>query len=578
LQASLDRQHQHSKSQEDQLLVRNLQFDMAINNMSQGLCFFDGAQRLIVCNSRYTEMYGLAPESIYPGMTLREIIDLRFEAGSFPAMSREEYHAWRNDISVSPQSSDSVVELKNGRIIEIHHRPMPDGGWVATHEDITDRRAAEAKIAHMALHDALTGLSNRVYFRQQIETRLRHLDREQQFAVLCLDLDRFKAVNDTLGHSLGDMLLRQVGDRLSKCLREGDVIARLGGDEFAILQGGVTQPTDTTSLAARLVQVIGTPFDLEGHQVVIGLSIGIALAPADAKEPDQLLRNADLALYRAKADGRGTYRFFEPDMDALMQARRTLELDLRRALVNNELELYYQPIINLELREISAFEALLRWNHPTRGLISPMDFIPLAEETELMVPIGEWVLRQACREAAKWPGSIKIAVNLSATQFKMRNLTQVVMNALATSGLAAGRLELEITESVLLFNSESTLSILHQLRAIGVRIAMDDFGTGYSSLSYLRSFPFDKIKIDRSFVHELASNQDSMAIIRAVTSLGASLGMATTGEGVETQEELDYLRREGCTEAQGYLFSRPRPAAELARMLSDHTGHIKAVA
>jgi diguanylate cyclase (GGDEF)-like protein len=420
-------------------------------------------------------------------------------------------------------------------------------------------------------------LPNRIYFHEQLANRFAHQERDQKFAVLCFDLDRFKSVNDTLGHHFGDKLLRQVAERMRSCLREGDTLARLGGDEFAILQGSVNQLTETNALAARLNEVISAPFDLDGHQVVIGVSIGIAVAPTDAGDPDQLLKNADMALYRAKTDGRGIYRFFEPEMDALMQRRRALELDLRKAVVGGEFELYYQPLVNLEKNAICGFEALLRWNHPERGLIPPLDFIPLAEETELIVPIGEWVLRQACQEAAKWPSDVRVAVNVSSVQFKA-NLALVVTSALARSGLAAHRLELEITESVLLFNSESILATLHQLRALGVRISMDDFGTGYSSLSYLRSFPFDKIKIDRSFVHNLAADEDSMAIIRAVTGLGSSLGMATTGEGVETQDEVDYLKNEGCTEAQGYFFSKPQPASEVFKMLGDQAVNVKAVA
>jgi diguanylate cyclase (GGDEF)-like protein len=430
----------------------------------------------------------------------------------------------------------------------------------------------------MAMHDELTNLPNRLFFREQIENRLTQIDRDQKFAVLCLDLDDFKSVNDTLGHPFGDKLLRQVGERLRSCLREGDNLARLGGDEFALLQGGITQPTDTASLMTRIIEVISAPFDLAGHQVVIGISIGVAVAPTDAADPDQLLKNADLALYRAKADGRGTYRFFEAEMDARMQARRALELDLRRALMKGEFEVYYQPLVNMKTELICGFEALIRWNHPERGIVSPAEFIPLAEETALVVPIGEWVLRQACEEAAKWPSEICIAVNLSAAQFKTPGLSQIVFNALANSGLAADRLELEITESVLLYNSKSTLDTLHHLRALGVRISMDDFGTGYSSLSYLRSFPFNKIKIDQSFVHDLSTNKDSMAIIRAVVGLGNSLGMVTTGEGVETQEEVDYLKREGCTEAQGYFFGKARPAKDAATLLGKQAVKIKAIA
>jgi diguanylate cyclase (GGDEF)-like protein len=430
----------------------------------------------------------------------------------------------------------------------------------------------------MALHDALTNLPNLLFFREKMDNRLAHLSRNQKFAVLYLDLDRFKNVNDMLGHPFGDTLLRQVAERMSGCLREGDTIARLGGDEFAILQGSFKKPNDAIALAARLIELVSAPFDLDGNQVVIGVSIGIAVAPTDAADTDRLLKNADIALYRAKVDGRGTYRFFELGMDALLQARRTLELDLRKALVNGEFELYYQPLVNLEKQEISGFEALIRWNHPERGQVAPLDFIPLAEETGLIVPIGEWVLRQACAEAVKWPGEVSIAVNLSPAQFKMHNLSQMVMSALAQSGLPAQRLELEITESVLMVDNESTLATLHQLHNLGVRISMDDFGTGYSSLSYLRSFPFDKIKIDQSFVRDLASNVDSKAIIRAVTALGSSLGMKTIGEGVETQEQLEYLEQEGCTEGQGYFFSKPKPAREVLKLLSKQRVIAKAVA
>jgi diguanylate cyclase (GGDEF)-like protein len=551
--------------------------DAALSNMSQGLAMFDAAERLVVCNNQFVEMYNLSRDIVKPGCTLRELLKHRAEQGHL----RRDPDQYRNELLGKlslGQRVDFVLETADGREISITNQPMPNGGWVVTHEDITERRKAEAKISHMALHDALTDLPNRRSFHEQLDNRLSDLSRDQKLAVLCLDLDRFKTVNDTLGHPYGDKLLRQVAGRMRGCLREGDTIARLGGDEFAILQGGIKQPNDAIALSARLVEAASAPFEFGGHQVVIGVSIGIAIAPTDATDADQLLKSADMALYRAKTDGRGSYRFFEAEMDRLLQARRALELDLRKALVKGEFELYYQPLVNLEKEEISGFEALIRWNHPVRGLVAPLDFIPLAEETGLIVPIGEWVLRQACAEAVKWPGSVTVAVNLSPAQFKMRNLPQMVMSALAQSGLAAQRLELEITESVLLVGSEPTLKTLHQLRKLGVRISMDDFGTGYSSLSYLRSFPFDKIKIDSSFVHNLESNADSKAIIRAVTGLGSSLGMTTTGEGVETKEELEYLRQEGCTEAQGYFFSRPKPASEVFKLLSQQQAVAKAVA
>jgi len=566
-----------SRRHAEQLHATNELLSAALSNMSQALLMFDSSGRLVISNSRYREMYGLSPDAAKPGSTLYEMVKLRQKGGTFSA-DPEAYVD--NIISSTAQGNilERVVKLPDGRTIALVHRPMPSGGWVATHEDITSRVRAEAKMSHMAMHDVLTNLPNRLLFRETIESRLAHLARDQKFAVLCLDLDNFKSVNDTLGHGFGDNLLCQVAERLSHCLRESDSVARLGGDEFAILQASISEPSETTSLMARIIEVIGAPFDLDGHQVVVGVSIGVALAPADGADSNQILKRADMALYRAKAEGRDTYRFFEPEMDARMQARRALELDLRKAVTNGEFELYYQPLINLKTGQISGFEALIRWNQPDRGIILPGDFIPLAEETALIVPIGEWVLRQACAEAAKWPSHISIAVNLSPAQFKTGNITQTVINALAHSGLPAGRLELEITESVLLLNSESTLNTLHQLRAMGVRISMDDFGTGYSSLSYLRSFPFDKIKIDRSFVHNLSSNENSMAIIRAVTGLGNSLGMTTTGEGVETSEELDYLRREGCTEAQGYFFSEARPAKEVYALLAAQAVTAKAVA
>jgi diguanylate cyclase (GGDEF)-like protein len=568
---------QQRKGDAATLSEQKVQLDTAINNMSQGLIMFGADERLVVCNSQYIEMYGLAREIVKPGCTLSELLKHRAERDGI-IRDPDQYRVDLLSELSHGKKVILVVESADGRVISIANQPMPNGGWVATHEDITERRKAEAKISHMALHDALTNLPNRLFLHEQMTNRLAHLSRDQKFAVLCLDLDRFKNVNDTLGHPLGDKLLRQVAERMSGCLREGDSIARLGGDEFAILQGGINQPDDAIVLAARLIDVIVAPFDLDGHQVVVSVSIGIAIAPTDAADVDHLLKNADMAMYRAKEDERGTYRFFESRMDTLLQARRKLELDLRKALVNGEFELYYQPLVNLESEEITGFEALIRWNHPEHGLVAPLEFIPLLEETALIVPIGEWVLRQACAEAMKWPGEISVAVNLSPAQFKMRNLSQMVTSALAQSGLPAQRLELEITESVLLVDDKSTLQTLHQLRDLGVRISMDDFGTGYSSLSYLRSFPFDKIKIDRSFVHDLASNKDSMAIIRAVTGLSSSLGMTTTGEGVETQEELEYLKKEGCTEAQGYFFSKPRPAREAFQLLTKQRDVAKAVA
>jgi diguanylate cyclase (GGDEF)-like protein len=422
----------------------------------------------------------------------------------------------------------------------------------------------------MARHDALTSLPNRVLLGERIEQALAQMGRENLFAVLCLDLDRFKQVNETLGHFVGDELLRRVADRLLACVREVDTVARLGGDEFAIVQCGIERPQDAIVLARRIVEIVSAPYDIEGHRVTVGVSIGIALAPGDGAEVDKLMKHADVALYRAKLDGRGTWRFFEADMDARLQARRMLELDLGDALAKDQFELRYQPLYDLDLERICGFEALLRWRHPRRGMVSPADFIPLVEEIGMIVPLGEWVLRRACAEATLWPEHVKLAVNVSAVQFKSARLIEVVKDALRSSGLSPRRLELEITESVLLTDSEVTVATLHALRNIGVRISMDDFGTGYSSLSYLRSFPFDKIKIDQTFIRDLSTEGGSDVIVRAITSLGRNLDMRTTAEGVETGQQFAWLQREGCDELQGYLISPPARADEIPGLIEHY--------
>jgi diguanylate cyclase (GGDEF)-like protein len=434
-------------------------------------------------------------------------------------------------------------------------------------EQTNERMRAEEQISHMAHHDALTGLPNRVLFGSELERALGEWLPDETVAVFCLDLDRFKQVNDTLGHPVGDSLLQAVAERLYSFVSDRTLVARLGGDEFSVIQVGAHQPHDAVTLGEQIIARLSEPYEIKGFQIVIGASVGVSLAPNDGEGADDLLRNADLALYRAKTEGRGTLRFFEPHMDAQMQARRELELDLRRALVNNEFELYYQPLVNIESDAVCGFEALIRWNHPTRGMVSPDEFISLAEEVGEIEAIGSWVLRTACQEAASWPEDIKVAVNLSPLQFRSGSLVLHVTSALAATRLRADRLELEITEGLLLQDTEATLATLHQLRALGVRISMDDFGTGYSSLSYLRKFPFDKIKIDRSFVRDLSETDDCIAIVRAVMDLGYGLGMSTTAEGVETVEQLAHLRREGCIEAQGYLISPPRPAGAVAEML-----------
>jgi diguanylate cyclase (GGDEF)-like protein len=701
LGAELKRQHSLSLEQEQQLRLQNIRFDLAINNMTQGLCFFDGQQRLIVCNQRYLEIYDLARESVRPGMLLREIIELRAQAGSHPDMTPEEYHRWRNSLVVSAVASDTIAALKNGRVIRIRHQPMTDNGWVATHEDITDQKRteealaeesrrfeaalhnmphglsmfngeerlivcnrryaemyrlperlaapgttlaaltefransgqgpldprsfeknrevrtkngepntyrvpladgrtlqidyeemsgggwvtthqditeatrAEAQINHLARHDALTGLPNRLVFRDELDKAMRRAADGKAVSVLYLDLDQFKAVNDTLGHPIGDELLRMVSQRLSECVRDSDLVARLGGDEFAVIQPDGEQPDAACALATRLIDALSLPYDIGEHHVVIGTSVGIATAPQDGGTADQILKNADLALYRAKSDGRGVYRFYESSMGAVMRDRRSLELDLRNALAGGEFYLCYQPLVSLSTHEVVGCEALLRWNHPRKGLIPPAEFIPIAEEIGIIVQLGAWVLDQACMAAVKWPGEIKVAVNLSPLQFRTNTLVLQVASALARSGLSAQRLELEITETLLLQDTEATLDILNQLQALGVSISLDDFGTGYSSLSYLRRFPFNKIKLDQSFVKGLSDDQESIAIVRAVTAMGRSLGMVTTAEGVETLHQLETLRAEACDELQGYYFSRPVPGEQLLDVIRTLNGALK---
>jgi diguanylate cyclase (GGDEF)-like protein/PAS domain S-box-containing protein len=554
------------RQRENRVYEQRVLLDTALQNMSHGLCMFDADGRIVLFNERYRELIGL-PADFLQGLSLLDLFKRRKTTGDFMGDADEFFAGVMAKVRARKWDT-KIMESSKGRTLRVVDRPMAGGGWVATFEDITEWRKAEEKISHMARHDPLTDLPNRTLFHEQMEQALRRVRRDQQIAVLCLDLDHFKDINDALGHPTGDDLLKAVAERLGQAIRETDTLARLGGDEFAIVQVEANdQPAQSAALASRLVDVISAPYDINGHHVVIGTSIGVSIAPTDGTEPDQLLKNADMALYRAKADGRGTYRFFEADMDARAQSRRALELDLRAAVACGQFELYYQPIQTIGAGEIIAFEALVRWNHPTRGMLQPNDFIPLAEQTGLIVPIGDWVLRTACSEAAGWSRKIHIAVNLSAVQFKNRKLVESVEAALSASGLAPDRLELEITETILLHDYEGTLATLRALRNLGVRISMDDFGTGYSSLSYLHSFPFDKIKIDQSFIRELANREESMAIVRAITGLGKSLGISTTAEGVETREQLRLLRSEGCTEVQGYLFSPPCPAAEVETLL-----------
>ncbi|MTV18737.1 MULTISPECIES: EAL domain-containing protein [Bradyrhizobium] len=551
------------KQQKAELHETNLRLDAALTHMSQGLCLYNSEARLQVANRRFCEIFDISPELVIPGMTMEEVLDLSIAAGNHGERTVADLLAER-ERSMAQHDGNYLQHLSDGRIIAIAQRPTSDGGWLVTCEDVTEQQRAESQIAFMARHDALTKLPNRTLLAERIELAVAQVGRGLGFAVFCLDLDNFKQVNDTLGHPVGDELLCAVADRLNACVREVDTVARLGGDEFAVIQCGVQGGDEAERLARRVVECVGAPYELNGHRVVVGCSVGISMSPGDGTTGEKLLKNADVALYRAKMEGRGTWRFFEPAMDASLQRRRALELDLREAMAKDEFSLYYQPLYDLHLDRICGFEALLRWHHPKRGLVSPDQFIPIAEEIGLIGPLGEWVLNRACEQATTWPGEMKLAVNVSAVQFRDADFIDVVVNALAASKLSPRRLELEITESVFLANSNETLATLHKLKAQGLRIALDDFGTGYSSLSYLRSFPFDKLKIDKSFVRDATATHGSKSIVRAVISLGRSLGMTTIAEGIETVEQLDHMRAEGCNEAQGFLLSHPVPVTEIA--------------
>ncbi|MCK1390884.1 EAL domain-containing protein [Bradyrhizobium sp. 1] len=561
---------QHRASRE-RLTLEKQRLDRAVNNMTQGLLLFDAERRLVVCNQRYIEMYGLSPEVVKPGSTFHDIIAHRKTTGSFTGDVDDYVVRVLRDIHVR---NSMVVDTSDGRSIHILNEPLADGGWVATHEDITERRRSEERITHLAHYDALTDLPNRTMFHEHLRQALASIAGGEEIAVHYIDIDEFKGVNDALGHLVGDELLKSIATSLRHCAGPADFVARLGGDEFAIVQSAVTSPEEVTDLVARVFHAIRTPFDCMGHHLTTDASIGIALAPGHGTALDQILKNADMAMYAAKAAGRRTYRFFEPEMDAKVHERRQLEIDLRHAIAQGALEVYYQPCLSLKDDRITGCEALVRWRHPERGMVSPAEFIPIAEDTGLINQIGEWVLATACRDAANWPDDIRLAVNVSPVQFKSGTLALKIMAALAASNLPASRLELEITEAVLIRDDDTALAILHQLRAIGVRIALDDFGTGYSSLSYLHRFPFDKIKIDRCFVSDIAGPDGSASIVQAVVNLAAARRMTTTAEGVETEEQQRLLRALGCSEMQGYLFSAAKPADKVLELFALHRSRL----
>ena len=544
-----------------QFKLVNMQFATTLEKMGQGVCFFDADRRLVLSNRRYAEVYGIEPEAIIPGMRLEEIAELRYAAGACPPISHQEYLDWCDAVNSSPSPQNWSAELMSGKVIRVHHERTADGGWVSTHEDVTEHRDAERQITHLALHDPLTDLPNRAALKKELDVLIKK-NREQDFpfAVLCLDLDRFKEVNDLFGHNAGDLLLCTIADRL-RAISDEAFVARLGGDEFMVL--AELDVKFASSLADRIIASLSEDADIDGTRVRIGVSIGVAVFPADGGSAGVLMSNADAALYRAKAEGRGTIRFFEPQMDQWLREKRSLQRDLHAALSLQQLAVVYQPQADIG-GDIMGFEALLRWHHPTRGNVPPSVFIPIAEESSLIIELGEWVLRAACKEAASWPNELQIAVNLSPVQFKHGDLSNLVRSVLVDTGLSPDRLELEITEGVLIDDFERAIATLGRLKGLGVRIAMDDFGTGYSSLSYLQSFPFDKIKIDQSFIRQAGQSQ-SAAIIRAVIGLGRGLDLPVIAEGVESEDQLAFLTRESCHQVQGYLVGRPQPISVYAR-------------
>ena len=543
-------------------------FDTALNNMPHGLTMFDAERRLVVANRRLSDVLAIAGDVDRKGWTPRELLHACVDAGTFLRLESEQIADEFEAHLASGEIGSFTVSTQDARTLNLTFQPMAKGGSVVLIEDVTERMAAEARISHLARFDSLTELPNRVYLREQMETLLAEAG-SRQSAILFVDLDQFKQVNDTLGHPRGDLVLRVVADRLRRLVRESEVVARFGGDEFVVVQTPVAGPDEVASLARRIVAALAETYDVDGHQVVIGATIGIAMAPRDATGADHLLKNADMALYWAKNDQRGTWRFFEPGMDIRAQARRSLELDLHNALASGAFELYYQPLVDLKTMKVTTCEALLRWPHPLRGMIPPSEFIPVAEEMGLIVEIGDWVLHQACAACATWPNDIRVAVNLSASQFRRGNVVSTIREVLGASGLAPSRLEIEITELVLFQDTRATRLILRQLRDLGVRISLDDFGTGYSSLSYLHGLPLNKVKIDRLFLEGLEAGDRALVLLRGIARLSADLGLTVTVEGIETEEQLAIVAAEPCIdEAQGFLFSVPVPERQIGKMLA----------
>lgn len=541
--------------------------EAVLQNIPLGLSIFDNHQKLAVSNRRFRELFDFSEEDAVPGAPMATLLS---RVAGKEELTTKAAHVDLRKFSATTGTKVRRRDWKmdDGRYIESTVTILADGSSVSIHEDVTEERRAAEHIAYIAHHDPLTGLHNRIRLCEEVDVALKRLNGNDRLALIHLNLDNFKSINNTLGVVAGDQVLQQVAKRLQGHAGSSNILARLGSDEFAILQYGLQQPLNVNALVDQISSELATPFFIGDKQIELTVSAGIAIGPEDGSETGMLLKNASVALSHAKADGRRRHRFFAAEMEAPIQLRHSLEADLRRAIKQQEFELYYQPLCDVIGARIVGFEALIRWNHPVQGRVSPLDFIPLAEELGLITDIGRWVVQQACMDASQWPGSIKVAVNVSAIQFQTGDFPADVMAAVAAANLSPSRLEIEITESVLMQHLDGTVPALHALRNSGIRIAMDDFGTGYSSLSYLRSFPFQKIKIDRSFVADIVGSREAQAIMRAMILLGKALGMRVTVEGVETAEQFDLLRREGCDEIQGYFISQPRPVAEIAQLLS----------
>ena len=557
-----------------EIRLQNRRMAEALDSTGHAISIYDRNKRLVYCNDRFLALYRLPKRLGRRGTSFEAVLRGRIAANSHVGEDLGRYIHERVQLTVDHQSSTEVHTLNSGQIVSVTHQPLPDGGWVSTHKDITEFSRLQEELAHRAYHDALTDLPNRHMLQLRLGECVREADGLGSFALLLIDLDGFKAINDTLGHAAGDSVLKEVAHRLTAACGTTGMAARMGGDEFAVVMDVGTVARDAHMLAISLVEAGHRPFVIDGAPQSVAFSVGVAVAPGDGATTDDLLKNADLALYAAKSDRRGGYRFFEPAMDKALRDRRQLEQDLGAALERGEFALHYQPILNLKTQSITGFEALLRWRHGEEGLIPPSRFIPVAEVTGLIIPIGEWVLREAIAEAAKWPRGLRVAINVSSVQFQRGNVVATIMNALGAGGLSPDRVEIEITESVFFENSAANLDALRQLHALGLKIALDDFGTGFSALSYLLSYPFDKIKIDGSFVRAMSNADGAQTIVRAIAEIGHGMGITTTAEGIETAEQLRNVHAAGYTEAQGYLIARPMPADMVRKLLAGEDDHM----